>query len=248
MLGLPVTSQTGCPSVCPASTTCTDEWAVLSSGFPGDVVGDSKACREYHLAAAEAGSPEVHCAHANGETECTAANAVAAGFTGPGGEPNIAGFCTAHAATCASVADAGPWPSCANDSAAMSPGPAQTAAGHHNTNNFGCHAYHLAVAQTNAASAAVHCKHASKDGSGGICTNPPTTTTATTTTMTTKTTTKTTTITSTTSITTTVASTILMTTTLASTTVAIPAVRSVYSSMTLRQRNAQTLIISKLQK
>lgn len=130
-------TQYGTREMCEA--TC----ATFAPGTPGDMMGNTLACRTYHAGAA-AMADDVHCTHA-----------------GPGGDTacgtNCEGFCTIAAAVCPEA-----WPdiaACATACGTFDPAEkydAKDVGG----NTFACRLYHLTAATVDPV---VHCAHIKGD-------------------------------------------------------------------------------------
>lgn len=137
--------------------SCLGVCAAFPVGKLGDMMGNTLGCREYHGGAPAMSTPATHCTHAGITGGDENVGDTTPGVCGEGCDS----FCTVAQAVCtggnqqwadkaACMTDCKQFPNVQNP-------PYSTA--DTGTDDFGCRAYHLSVAATDAASAMTHCPH-----------------------------------------------------------------------------------------
>merc|ERR1712166_343537 len=121
---------------------CVKDYKLTPLGNKNDQVGNTRACREYHISVAPSG-PMFHCPHAAGDSICVGKDP-----TDPGEK-----FCQGFEAVCNKFNPYNDTQSCVTSFKNTPEGNTQDDSG----NSQGCRNYHLGAALGNAA---LHCPHA----------------------------------------------------------------------------------------
>jgi hypothetical protein len=145
--------------------SCLTVCAAFPPGKLGDTDGNSLGCRLYHGGAPAVMAPDTHCAHAGitgGDKDVTD---TAAGTCGEGCDA----FCDVALAVCTGTnKQYDTKETCLTDCKSFKVDATSYSTADTDKNDFGCRAYHLTVAATDAASAATHCAHIV--GASTVCT------------------------------------------------------------------------------
>lgn len=145
--------------------SCLAVCAAFPPGKLGDTDGNSLGCRLYHGGGPSVMAPDTHCAHAGitgGDKDVTD---TMAGTCGEGCDA----FCDVAIAVCTGAnKQYDNKDKCMLDCKTFKVDAASYSTADTAKNDFGCRAYHLTVAATDAGSAATHCKHIV--GASTVCT------------------------------------------------------------------------------
>jgi hypothetical protein len=133
--------------------SCLNVCSTFPVGKVGDMSGNSLECRAYHAAAAKAGNPSIHCAHAGPTGGDLDPADLMPGPCGDGCEA----FCNLALQICPATFDGQQdcRAQCQKFGASFKPYSTQDTTG----NTFACRMYHLSVAARDATTALVHCPH-----------------------------------------------------------------------------------------
>jgi len=149
-----------CTSAADAQYGSMESCLKVCSAFPpgklGDTEGNSLGCRLYHGGGPAVTAPDTHCAHAGitgGDKDVTD---TMAGTCGEGCDA----FCDVALVVCTGAnKQYDSKETCLTDCKSFKVDATSYSTADTANNDFGCHAYHLTVAATDAMSATAHCPH-----------------------------------------------------------------------------------------